>query len=84
MKTLFAKLFGKYLAGKIKLEDGKMDEKKKWFKSKTIWTGVVAVLLAAYSTAASSFGLPPVPEWIFAILGTLGIYTRTTATTKIG
>lgn len=83
MKTFFAKLVAKYLSNKIKLEDGPMDDKKKWYKSKTIWTGVVAVLLAAYSTASASFGLPPVPEWVFAILGTLGIYTRATATTKI-
>lgn len=58
-------------------------ESKKWFLSKTIWVGVVAVLLAAYSTAAVQFGLPAIPEWVFGILGALGIYTRSTATTVL-
>jgi len=84
MKTLFAKLLGRYLKGKIVLEEGPMDDKKKWWKSRSIWTGVVAVVIAGYNAASSSFGLPPVPEWVFAILGTLGIYTRVTTTTKIG
>ncbi len=84
MKTLFAKLFGKYLKGKLKLEDDKMDDKKPWYKSKTILTGIVAVILASYSAASTQFGLPPVPEWVFAILASIGVYTRATATTKIG
>jgi len=84
MPKWVASLLGRFLKSKLKLEDGKMDEKKKWYKSKTIWTGVVAVLLSAYGTASASFGLPPIPEWIFAILATLGIYTRATATSKIG
>lgn len=84
MPKWMAILVGKFLGRKIKLEDGKMDEKKPWYKSKTILTGIVAVLLATYTTAASQFGLPAVPEWIFGILAGLGIYTRATATTKIG
>lgn len=84
MKTLFAKLFGKYLKGKLKLEDGTMDEKKPWYKSKNVLTGIVAVVLAAYSSASAHFGLPAVPEWIFAILASIGIYTRVVANTKIG
>jgi hypothetical protein len=43
----------------------------------------VAVVLAAYSTASAQFGLPPIPEWVFGILGALGVYTRTVATTSI-
>ncbi|NCD17746.1 MAG: hypothetical protein EOL91_10655 [Actinobacteria bacterium] len=58
-------------------------EKKEWWKSKTVWSGLVAVLLAAYATAASQFGLPPVPEWMFGILGALGIYSRSVANTVI-
>jgi len=82
MPKWIASLIGKYLKGKIKLEDGM--NTKSWWKSKNVWTGIVAILLAGYSAASSSFGLPAVPEWIFAILGTLGIYTRVTATQKIG
>ena len=59
------------------------DETKKWWLSKTIWAGVVAVILAAYSTAAIQFGLPAMPEWVFAILGAFGVYGRATATTVL-
>lgn len=84
MNKVCAYIAGKWLKNKIKLEDGPMDDTKKWYKSKSIWTGVVAVLVAAYGSASANFGLPPVPEWVFAILGTIGIYTRVNATTKIG
>jgi len=57
---------------------------KKWWESKNVWTGIVTVLIAAYSTAAGQFGLPVIPEYVFAILGAFGIYTRVTATAKIG
>lgn len=52
---------------------------KKWFLSKTIWAGVVAVLVAGYNTASSQFGIPAIPEFVYAILGALGIYGRATA-----
>jgi type IV secretory pathway VirB2 component (pilin) len=58
-------------------------DSKKWYLSKTIWTGIVAVILAAYSTAAGQFGLPAIPEWVFGILGAFGVYTRATATTTL-
>ena len=58
-------------------------DSKKWYLSKTIWTGVVAVLLAAYSAAAAQFNLPAVPEFVFGILAAFGIYTRATATTVL-
>jgi hypothetical protein len=58
-------------------------DSKKWWLSKNIWVGVVAVILAAYGTASVSFGLPPIPEWVFGILGALGIYTRVISTTVI-
>jgi hypothetical protein len=58
-------------------------DSKKWFMSKTIWAGVVGVILAAYASASASFGLPPVPEWVFGILAAFGVYSRSTATTVI-
>lgn len=58
-------------------------DNKKWWQSKTVWAGVVAVILAAYGTAAAQFGLPPIPEWVFGILGALGVYGRATANTTI-
>jgi hypothetical protein len=56
---------------------------KKWFQSKTIWVGIIGVLIVAYNAASTTFGLPAIPEYVFGILGALGIYTRTTATTTI-
>lgn len=82
-KTLFAKLAGKFIAKKLDLKEGNVDTKK-WWQSKTIWSGVVTVLLAGYAAASAQFKLPPVPDWIFAILGAIGIYSRATANTKIG
>lgn len=56
-----------------------MTNKKAWWQSKTVWSGVIAVALAAYSTASAEFGLPPVPEYLYGVLGALGVYGRVTA-----
>jgi hypothetical protein len=56
---------------------------KNWWKSKTIWVGIVAVIIAAYNTASTTFGLPAIPEFVFGILGIFGVYARTTTTTTI-
>lgn len=60
-----------------------MDDTKKWWQSKGVWTGIVTATMGAYVTLTPVFHLPVVPEWIFALLGTLGIYTRVTATKTI-
>ena len=52
------------------------DKTIKWWQSKNVWTGVVAVIISAYATAAAQFGLPQIPEFVFGILGAVGIYTR--------
>ena len=57
---------------------------KPWFQSKTVWAGALAVLIAAYNEASGSFGLPPIPDFVYAILGALGIYGRAAATTTLG
>lgn len=59
-------------------------DSKKWYLSKTIWAGIVGVAIVAYNAASGTFGLPAIPEWVFAILAAFGIYSRTAATTKIG
>lgn len=78
------KIAGHKIADKLKLEDGPMDDTKKWYASKGIWVGVITVALAAYGSAAVQFNLPHVPEWIFTLLGAAGLYSRATADTKIG
>ena len=59
-------------------------ETKPWYKSKTILSGIVTVIVAAYNSAAGQFNLPIIPEFIYGILAALGIYGRTSGTTKIG
>lgn len=61
-----------------------MDSTKKWYQSKGVWTGVVTGLMGIYLAVAPAAGFPAVPEWIFAILGGMGIYTRVVADSKIG
>lgn len=78
------KIIGHKLADKLKLEDGPMDGTKKWWASKGVWTAVITVLIAAYGSAAVQFNLPHIPEWIFTLLGAASLYSRTTATDKIG
>ena len=78
---------GKKIASEIDLKEAsQMDSTKKWYQSKSIWTGVVAVLIGLYGLLQANLipTLPPIPEWVFTILGAVGIYTRVVATDKIG
>ena len=58
-------------------------ETKKWWQSKIIWASIVAVIVSAYNTASTQFGLPAIPEFIYAILAAFVGYNRTTTTTVI-
>lgn len=85
MPQWIAKLLGKFAGSKIGLtEESKMDGTKKWFLSKSVWTGIVTGLLGIYSVIAPNVGGPAIPEWVFALLGGLGVYTRVNATKTIG
>lgn len=76
---------GKFVGSKINLkEDKDMGDTKKWWLSKGIWTAVVTGLMGIYMTVQPIAGLPAVPEWVFAILGGLGLYSRVVATKTIG
>lgn len=89
MKKLFFKLLGKFLGSKLKLEDN-MEDSKKWYKSRSVWAGVVAVLVTVYNSVGANLGpqfdfsLPVIPEWVFAVLGGIGVYGRVDADKKIG
>lgn len=85
-KNLLLKIAGKQMAKKIGLTEGNMDDNKKWYKSKTIWSGLVVVAIGTYELVKQQFfpGWPDVPGWLLTFLGAAGIYSRTTATTKIG
>lgn len=58
-------------------------ESKKWYLSKTVWAGVVAVVIAAYNSASVQFGLPAIPDFVYGILGALGVWGRASATSVI-
>jgi hypothetical protein len=75
-------LIGKILKSKLDLKEGKV-ESKKWYTSKGVWSGIVTALMGLYLSLAPQFNLPAVPEWIFALLGTLGVYSRVVANTTI-
>lgn len=89
MKKIFGKLLGKYLKRRIKLEEGPMTETKKWWKSKGVWTGIITVLIGLYGSIDASLGpqfgfdLPPIPDWFFALLGSMGVYARLDAKKQI-
>ena len=80
------KLIGKKVSDKIGLQEGTMEDTKKWWTSKGVWTGVVTFLLGAYSlvsvTVMPALGkppLPPIPDWVLTLLGAMGVYSRVIA-----
>lgn len=89
VKKIVAKMAGKKFAKAIDLKEGAEMDTKKWWKSKSIWTGVVTVLIATYETAQKSlapqFGyqMPEIPPVVYVFLGATGIYTRAIASTKV-
>lgn len=71
-------------------------DSKKWYQSKTIWAGIIGVIIAVYNSAAPALAqgcaadpvglcvtIPAIPDWVFAVLGAFGIYGRNTASTAI-
>jgi len=79
------KLAAKKAAKKLKLEDGPMTDGKKWWKSKTVISGILVVLFGAYDLARANLAptvgwtLPEIPGLVFTILGVLGVYGRVSA-----
>ena len=58
---------------------------KPWYQSKAVWAGALAVLLAAYNEGVSiGLGLPPIPDFVYAVLGVFGVYGRVAATEQVG
>ena len=91
IKKFFMKIAVKSAAKSMGLVEGTpMENNKPWYKSKTVWSGMLAVLFGLYDLVgvnlAPTMGwtLPQIPAWIFTILGVTGIYSRVTADKKIG
>lgn len=84
LEDFFAKISGIWFKKKLDLEEGPMDGVKPWYKSLTIWTGVVTVLIATYNSVSTNVHqLPVLPDWILAFLGAVGVYGRARATDKL-
>ena len=88
LNDLIAKLAAKKVAKILKLEDGPMEDGKKWYKSKTIWSDIVTGLLGVYGIltpilATHGINLPEIPPVLFTLLGALGIYGRSSASGPI-
>lgn len=89
------RLAGKYVAKKINLQEGTMDNTKAWFQSKTVWAGIYATLRALYTVVGQvllpAFGKPPLPPIppvvdgiVGSVVGSVVVYGRMTADSKIG
>jgi hypothetical protein len=93
IKDLIAKITGKAIAKKLDLKETKdMENKKQWWKSKTVWQGVAIAIINAYAiaepiTAQFGYTLPPIPSssitFLNVLLGGGIVYTRSTATKQI-
>jgi len=77
------KIVGRRIGDKIKLQENSTMENKKWFQSKTVWTAVVGGLLSIYTAIGTIHPLPVIPEWIYTLLGAIGLYGLRTADSKI-
>lgn len=86
-EKFFAKLAGKFMAKKVGLTEGTM-ESKKWYKSSTIWSDILTVVVMGIAVADNHFGTHIASNNIYAtiiaILAGMGIKGRTGADTKIG
>jgi len=78
------KLIGKQVANKLELQEDKNMESKPWYKSQTIWTAVIAGVLGIYGAVSTIHPLPPIPEWVYTLLGAVGLHGLRTAATKVG
>lgn len=60
-------------------------ESKPWYQSKTIWAGVIGLVVVVYNYLVSNFGvhLPEIPEVVYAILAAFGIKGRVDAKSVI-
>lgn len=73
---------GKDVASKLKLQEGPMGTKP-WYQSKTVLAGIVTGLIGIYNAIATAQKWPPIPSYVFTLLGALGVYGRMSATTTI-
>ena len=64
---------------------------KPWYKSKAVLAGIITIFVSVYDNALVpacaehlNYLLPSIPTWIYALLGSLGVYGRVKADSRIG
>lgn len=78
IQNFIARQIGKKVANDLKLEDKPMDTKK-WYASKTVWTAIIGTLLAGVQPISTALGHPiTIPQWVFEVLGGMGLYSLRT------
>lgn len=87
------RLLGKRLAKVLDLKEGgsmaesigtQSKESIPWYKSKTVWSAIIAAVLGLVQPISTAFGHPyQVPLWVFEFLAGLGLYSLRTANTSI-
>jgi uncharacterized membrane protein len=64
-----------------------MDKAKTWYTSKTVWAGIITVIVGAALEIGKVFGVDLASNQIIgvviSILGALGVYGRVTASTTL-
>lgn len=92
-KELIAKIIAGNIARGLDLKEGPMEDKKQWYKSKTVLAAIAGIVINAYEGVAMGlapqFGwtLPPISPIVLTvlngILGPIVIHGRVTANTKL-
>lgn len=55
-------------------------ETKPWYKSRAIWSAIVTAALGIIQAVSAQTGHPiPIPDYVYAVLAGMGIYTARTA-----
>lgn len=44
-------------------------------RSKAVWTAILGTALGVYEALADQQGWPKIPEWVYIILGSAGVYS---------
>lgn len=77
------KLIGKNVAGKLDLQEDSTMDSKPWYKSRTLWTAVVGGIIGIYNAVSSFHTLPVIPEYVYTVLASFGLWSLRTADKKI-
>jgi len=88
-ENFFAKIAGKAVASKLKLQEDATMPTKPWYQSKTMWSDIITILLAIVGFADKHFTgghivASPFYSMALTFLGAMGLYGRANATTQIG